>query len=295
VSEFHYGGQAVLEGVMMRGQKHMTVAVRAPGGEIVTHREPLSSRIYTSRWSKMPLIRGLLMLWDTLILGYRALTFSADVALQEEEDAEFSGGMMWGTLLVSLLFVVLVFFLLPLFLVGLVDRFISSALLSTLIEGLIRLGLFVGYLAAIGLLPDIRRVFAYHGAEHKTVNAYEARVPLQPETVDAYSTAHMRCGTSFLLVVLVLFILITALMGRPALWMRLLSRIVLVPVVAGISYEWLRFTASHHEHPLVRLLAAPGLAVQRLSTREPSEDMLEVAIAALEDVLKADGVVAEAA
>lgn len=290
MSEFHYGGQAVLEGVMMRGQRHMAVAVRNPQGKIVTRVEPLSSWIYTSRWAKLPFLRGLAMLWDTLSLGYRALSFSADVALQEEgDDVHFAGGMMWVSLLLALAFVIVVFILLPTFLVGLMDRYIQSSLLSTLIEGLMRLGLFLGYLATIGLLPDIRRVFAYHGAEHKTINAYEAGAPLEPEAMTSFGTAHLRCGTGFLLVVLVLFVVITALMGRQVLWQRLLWRVILVPVVAGISYEWLKLSANYRHHRLIRALAAPGLAVQRLSTREPSEDMLEVAIAALKKVLETDG------
>ena len=296
MSEYHYGGQAVLEGVMMRGEKSLAIAVRDPAGRIVTHTEPLDSLLYRSRWSKMPLLRGLVMLWDTLSLGYRALMFSANVALQEEgqgEEAKFSGGMMWGSLLLSLLFVVGVFFLLPAFLVGLVDRYIGSPLLSNLIEGVVRLGLFVLYLVAIGFLPDVRRVFAYHGAEHKTVNAYEAGTPLEAAQVQAFGTAHTRCGTSFLLVVLVAFVVITTLLGRPPLWARFLSRIVLIPLVAGLAYEWLKFGASHYSNPLVRWLAAPGLALQRLSTREPTDDMVEVAIVALRDVLQADGVAKE--
>ena len=277
---------------MMRGQHHMAVAVRAPDGQIVTKEEALDSALYTSRWSKMPFLRGLVMLWDTLSLGYRALMFSANVALPDEE-TEFTGGTMIGTVAISLLFVVGVFFLLPMFLVGLLERYIQSDVVSTVVEGIVRLGLFVGYLAAISLLPDIRRVFAYHGAEHRTVNAYEHGVPLEPDQVQQFSTAHTRCGTSFLLVVMVIYVFLTVLMGRPGILLRLLSRIVLVPVVAGISYEWLKFSATHYDHPLVRFLAAPGLAVQRLSTREPDKSMVEVAITALKRVLVADGLLSD--
>jgi uncharacterized protein YqhQ len=287
MSDFHYGGQAVLEGVMMRGERNMSVAVRAPNGQIVTHQEALDSRIYTSRWSKLPLARGLIMLWDTLALGFRALSFSANVAL-EEEKVELTGGMMWGSLILSLGFVVAFFFLVPLFLVGLVDRYVTSALLSNLVEGLVRLGLFLGYLIGIGFLPDIRRVFAYHGAEHKTVNAYEAGATLEPASVAQFSTAHTRCGTSFLLVVIVIFFFLTTLMGRPPLLLRLASRVILVPLVAAIAYEWLRFSAAHYDHPLIRALAAPGLALQRLTTREPNPDMVEVAVVALQQVRQAD-------
>ena len=287
MSDYHYGGQAVLEGVMMRGERHAVTAVRGPDRQIVTQHEALDSPLYRSRWAKMPFARGLVMFWDTLNLGYRSLMFSANVQLQEDQQA-LTGGTMVGTVLVSLLFVVGVFFLLPMFLVGLVDRYIASDLLSTLLEGLVRVGLFLAYLWAISLMPDIRRVFAYHGAEHKTVNAQEAGVPLETSEVQAFSTAHTRCGTSFLLVVMVIFVLITVLLGRPPLWLRLLSRIVLIPVVAGISYEWLKFSAVHYAHPLVRLMAAPGLALQRFSTREPDDDMVEVAIVALREVMAAD-------
>ena len=294
MGNFHYGGQAVLEGVMMRGERNVSVAVRAPNGQIVTHQEALDSAIYASRWSKMPLARGLVMLWDTLALGFRALSFSANVAM-EEEKAEVTGGMMWGSLAISLGFVVGIFFLVPLFLVGLVDRYITSALLSNLIEGLIRLSLFLAYLVGIGFLPDIRRVFAYHGAEHKTVNAYEAGAALEPVSVGKFGAEHTRCGTSFLLVVMVIFIFLTTPMGRPPIWLRLASRVILVPLVSAIAYEWLRFTASHYDHPLVRLLAAPGLVLQRLTTREPSADMIEVAIVALQQVQQADAAVADEA
>jgi len=293
MSEYHYGGQAILEGVMMRGRQNVSVAVRAPSGKVITHRESLDSPLYRSPLSKLPFVRGLVMLWDTLALGYRALTFSANVAL-EEEDVEFGGGMMWGTLIVSLLFGIGLFFILPTFLVGLVDRAIASAFLSNLAEGFIRIAIFLGYLAAISLLPDIRRVFAYHGAEHKTVNAYEAGVPLEVAFVQQHATTHTRCGTSFLLAVMVIFVLLTTLLGRPPFWERLLWRIVLIPVVAGISYEWLKFSAAHHDHPLIRWLTAPGLALQRFSTREPSDDMVEVAIVALRDVIAADAGLGEA-
>lgn len=288
MSDFHYGGQALIEGVMMRGEANMAAAVRAPDGEIVTEEKPLDSPLYTSRWSKMPFLRGLVMLWDTLSLGYQALMFSANVAMPEEEE-ELGAGAMAGTLAVSLLFVVGVFFLLPMFLVGLLDRYISSAAVSTLLEGLVRIGLFVGYLGLISLMPDIRRVFAYHGAEHKTVHAYEAGVPLEPQAVQAFSTAHTRCGTSFLLVVMVIYVFLTVLMGRPSIWVRLLSRLVLVPVVAGLSYEWLKFSARHTDHPLVKVMVAPGMALQRLTTREPDDDMVQVAIVALKRVLALDG------
>lgn len=288
MSNFHYGGQAVVEGVMMRGARHMAIAVRKPSGEITLHSEPLPAGLYNSFLGRLPLARGLTMLWDTLVLGTRALMFSADVALAEE-DVRFGGPVMYGTLLASLLLGVGLFVLLPMFLVGLVDRYISIPLISNLAEGLVRLTLFLGYVVAIRRLPDIRRVFAYHGAEHKTVNAYEAGAPLTPSEVKRFGTAHTRCGTSFLLIVLVLFVLLSSWLGRPPIVWRLVSRLVLIPIVAALAYEFIKFTARHDDHLVVRLLMAPGLWLQRLTTQEPDERMLEVSIAALQRVIAEDG------
>ena len=287
MSEFHYGGQAVIEGVMMRGARNMAVAVRKPSGEILVHSEALPRGIYDSALGRLPLVRGLTMLWDTLVLGTRSLMFSADAALAEE-DVKFGGPMMWGTLALSLLVGVGLFVVLPMALIGLVDRYITIPLLSNLMEGIVRLLFFVAYLVAIRRMPDIRRVFAYHGAEHKTVNAHEAGVPLTVSEVNRFSTRHTRCGTSFLLIVLILFVVLTSLLGRPPLLVRLLSRLVLVPVVAALAYEFIKFTARHDAHPLVRVLTAPGLWLQRLTTEEPDERMLEVSIAALQSVLAED-------
>ena len=287
MSEFHYGGQAVIEGVMMRGARNMAVAVRQPSGEILVHSEVLPRGIYNSALGRLPLVRGLTMLWDTLVLGTRSLMFSADAALAEE-DVKFGGPVMWGTLVVSLLVGVGLFVVLPMMLVSLIDRYITIPLLSNLVEGIVRLLFFVAYLVAIRRMPDIRRVFAYHGAEHKTVNAHEAGVALTPSEVGRFSTRHTRCGTSFLLIVLILFVLLTSLLGRPPLLLRLLSRLVLVPVVAALAYEFIKFTARHDDHPLVRVLTAPGLWLQRLTTQEPDERMLEVAIAALQRVQAED-------
>jgi len=287
VKQVHYGGQAVIEGVMMRGVRHMAVAVRKPSGEILVHSESLPRGIYDSSLGKLPFVRGLTMLWDTLVLGIRALMFSADIAM-EEEDVQFGGPIMWGTLLFSLLLGLGLFVLLPIFLIGLVDRYISSALVSNLAEGLVRLLFFLAYLLAIGRLPDIRRVFAYHGAEHKTINAYEAGVPLIPQEVQRFTTAHARCGTAFLLIVLVLFVLVSSLLGRPPLIWRIISRLLLVPIVAALAYEFLKFTARHQDQALIKILIAPNLWLQRLTTQEPDDAMLEVAIAALQRVLAED-------
>jgi uncharacterized protein YqhQ len=288
VKRFDYGGQAVLEGVMMRGENTCAVAVRTPDGQIRIHREPLNPTIYSSKLLQLPVLRGLKMLWDSLGLGMKALLWSADVAVgDEQESIRFSGPLAWGTVAFSLAFGVGLFFLLPAFLTGLIDRAISSSLLSNLLEGLVRLAIVIGYLWAVGFMPDIRRVFGYHGAEHKTINAYEAGAELVPESVAQYSTAHTRCGTGFLLVVVVIFILISTLLGRPPLALRLLSRLILIPIVAGIAYEWIKFSAHHYKQSaLIRILAAPGLALQKLTTRQPDPAMLEVAIAALNSVLE---------
>lgn len=288
MKQFQYGGQAVLEGVMMRGAEHFSVAVRNPKGEIVIHSEPLAGHIYRGFIARTPFLRGLTMLWDTLVLGVRTLMYSADVALSDEPEASFSGPVAWGTMAGSLAIGVGLFFLLPVFLVRLVDSYLASSLLSIALEGLVRLALFVGYLALVGTMPDVRRVFAYHGAEHKAVNALEAGARLEPEQVERFGTSHPRCGTGFMLLVLVIFIILASFLGRPALWLRLLSRLVLIPVVAGVAYEVMKFSASHRNWPIVGLLVAPGLWLQRLTTREPDRSMLEVSIAALKAVLEAE-------
>jgi len=285
VSEFNYGGQAVMEGVMMRGAKHMAVAVRGPTGEITIHSEPLNARIYGGRIAKIPFLRGMIMLWDSLVLGMRALLFSADIALEEEE-VEFSGPIAWGSVAFSFVIGIGVFLLGPLFLVRLVDRYIASSLVSNIFEGLIRLAFFLIYVYAIGFIPDIRRVFAYHGAEHKTINAYEDGVPLELDAIKVYSVAHPRCGTGFTLVFAVIAILVFSLFGRPTLALRILSRLVLIPVIAGLAYELIKFGAAHRDNPLIRLLIiTPSVTLQRLTTREPDESMLEVAVTALQSLL----------
>jgi uncharacterized protein YqhQ len=240
-------------------------------------------------------------LWDTLILGMRTLMFSADIASQSPatsaqpdqkpgpSESFLSTPIAWGTILLSVAMAVGLFFLLPAFLVKLIDPYISSAIVSNLIEGFIRLAFVLAYIWAVGFIPDIRRVFAYHGAEHKTVHAYEAKMPLDVETVRNNTTAHERCGTAFVMFVVMISVLVFALLGRPPLLWRLLSRILLLPVIVGIAYEWLRFGARHSEQGWVKVLLIPGLAIQRLSTREPDDDMIAVAIAALERVLQEDG------
>jgi uncharacterized protein YqhQ len=275
-----YGGQAVIEGVMMRGTRSMAVAVRAPDQQIVLHTQPLSP-LYRNRFSRIPFVRGLLGLWDALGLGWKSLSFSASVAAGE--DVQFDGPLAWGTMAFSLVLGLSLFFLAPAGLAQWGESLLGlNPWWGSVIEGLVRLALIIGYLALIGLMPDIRRLFGYHGAEHKTIHAFEAGAELTPRSVARFPLEHPRCGTAFLLTVVLFSILLFALLGPLTLWARLLSRLLLIPVVAGLAYEYIRFTARHLNHPLVRLLVIPNLALQRLTTREPDERMLEVAIAAFQ-------------
>jgi len=285
---FHYGGQAVMEGVMIRGKEGVAISVRQPNGELNTVRQPLAS-IYKGRLREMPLVRGIIVLVETLVLGTRALLHSAQIASAEEGEEKIPTALLWGTVAVSLALGVALFFMIPLFATRyLIDPYIDSALLSVVLEGLIRIGIFIAYLKLISLMPDIRRVFAYHGAEHKVVNAYEAGVPLEVESVKNYSTAHARCGTAFLFIVLIVAIFVFALVGQPTLWIRILSRIALIPVIAVIGYEIMKFGAAHINNKIVRVLLAPGLMLQSMTTREPDDSQLEAAISALKEVLEID-------
>ncbi len=273
-----YGGQAVIEGVMMRGARSVAIAMRSPDQQIVVHTENLTG-IYKSKIAKLPFLRGLVILWDALGLGMRALTISAN--LQTDEDEKIEGPALFGTMAVALSLGIGLFFLLPAGAGQLTERLLGwNAWLSNLAEGAIRLLLLVGYIWAIGLIPDIRRVYAYHGAEHKTINAFEAGAELTPEKVARYSLEHPRCGTAFLLTLMLLSILLFSLLGPlPTFW-RLASRVLFLPVLAGLAYEYIRFTATHIENPFVQFLVRPNLALQHLTTREPSLEMLEVSIAA---------------
>jgi uncharacterized protein YqhQ len=285
---FHYGGQAVIEGVMMRGKEGVAISVRQPNGELSIERQPLAS-IYKGRFREMPFIRGIIVLVETLVLGTQSLLHSAQVATAEEGEGKIPTAVLWGTVAVSLAVGVALFFMVPLFATRyLIDPYISSALLSNIFEGLIRIGIFIAYLGLISLIPDIKRVFAYHGAEHKVVNAYEAGVPLEVESVKKYSTAHARCGTAFLFIVLIVAIFVFALVPQPTLWIRILSRVALIPVIAVISYEIMKFGAGHIDNPVVRILLAPGLLLQAITTREPDDSQMEAAIAALNEVIRLD-------
>jgi uncharacterized protein YqhQ len=281
-----YGGQAVIEGVMMRGSQGVAIAVRAPNQEIVIQTEPLSG-IYKSRIIKIPFLRGLISLWDSLGLGMRALTISANVQTGEEEKLE--GPAMYLTLGLSLCIGIGLFLLAPAAVGQLGERYLGiNAWWSNLGEGLIRLLLLIGYIWAIGRVPDIRRVFAYHGAEHKTINAFEAGVELTPDNVKQFPQEHTRCGTAFLLTLALLSVLVFSLLGPlPMVW-RLVSRVALLPLLAGVAYEYIRWTAKHMDSPLVRLMVKPNLALQHLTTRDPSPDMLEVSIAAFKAMTAAE-------
>ncbi|WP_236712940.1 DUF1385 domain-containing protein [Neomoorella mulderi] len=275
-----YGGQAVIEGVMMRGPHKTAVAIRKASGEILVEAEPNSS--ITARYPvlKLPLLRGVVALFESLILGIRYLTFSANQAMEGEEE-ELSTRDLVLTVAIALAAAVGFFVLLPAGAALLLHNHLSI-FWQNVVEGLLRMLLFLGYVAAIGRVKDVQRVFQYHGAEHKVINALEAGEDLRVETVRPYSTLHPRCGTSFLLLVLVLTIVFFSIVGRGGITWRLASRLVLLPVVAGLAYELLKFTGRHLNVPWVRAIAAPGLWLQKLTTREPDDGMLEVALAALE-------------
>jgi uncharacterized protein YqhQ len=280
---FYYGGQAVIEGVMMRGQKHRVIAVRRPSGGLTLDVKPLSS-VYTGWMRKTPFLRGIIVLIEAMVLGIQSLLYSADVALEEEEE-KVSGGLVWLMVTFSVALAVVLFFIIPLFATKLLDDYINSSIMFNVIEGIIRLGMFIAYLRLISLAPDIKRVFAYHGAEHKAVNAYEHGVPLEVEAVKAHSTAHTRCGTSFLFIVLIIAILVFAIVGLPSLWLMVLSRILLLPAIAALGYEVVYFSARHSKNGFIRALLTPGLWLQTLTTKEPDDSQLEVAVAALQRVV----------
>ncbi len=287
--DFHYGGQAVIEGVLMLGRKNTAMVVRCPSGDLKLITKPLSGS-FTGKVRKIPLLRGVIILIKTMVIGVQALFQSANISLEEEEE-EISGFKSWGIFAAALGFGIALFFLAPVGLAHLTDPYINSSLATNVVEGFIRIGIFLLYLGAINLMPEIRRVFAYHGAEHKVVNAYENKAPLEVAAVRQYSTAHVRCGTAFLFTVLVIAIVLFALLGDPPMWLRILSRIAFIPVIAAIGYEITHFGAKHADNRLIRVLLAPGLALQKMTTRQPDDSQLEVAIAALEGVIEADKLV----
>jgi len=270
----------------MRGRKTWAMAMRAPDGTIATKVEKLGG-IYQSRLAKIPFLRGLILLWDSLGLGMKALTDSAN--MQSGEDEKLEGPVLYLTLGLTFLVAIGIFFLAPAGVGWLSERFLHwNAWWSNLVEGIVRLILLVGYLWGIGFAPDIARVFAYHGAEHKTINAYEAGAELTPAVVSNYSVEHPRCGTAFLVALMVLSLFFFTILGPLPIGWRLFSRVVMIPVLAGAAYEYLRWTANHLNLPFVRLIVKPNLALQHLTTREPEEKMLEVAITAFQTMRKAE-------
>ena len=275
----NYGGQAVIEGVMMRGARAVAIAMRDPEDNIVLHTEPLGG-IYKTNIVKIPFLRGLILLWDSMGLGMRALTISANTQGEEEEQLE--GWALYLTLGISLVFSIGLFFVLPATGSHLIETWlgVDNNWVANLIEGGIRLSILIGYIWGVGKISDIKRVFMYHGAEHKTINAFEAGEELTPENVAKYSLEHPRCGTGFLLTVMLISILFFSLLGpMPNIWIRLALRISMVPVLASLSYEYIRWTANNLQSPIVRFMIRPNMAMQRLTTIEPDLGMLEVSIA----------------
>jgi len=281
---FYYGGQAVVEGVMMRGQDTCVTAVRRTDGKIVVESQILP-KIYKGKMRKTPFVRGIVVLLESMVLGIQSIIRSANLAL-EEENEEISGWMLWLMVAGSIAFAVVLFFLAPLFITKLFN--IESALLFNLVDGLIRIAILVAYLGLMGFLPELKKVFSYHGAEHKTVNAYENGVPMETKDVKKFSTAHVRCGTSFTFTVLIIAILVFSLVGIHQTWLMVLSRIVLIPVISSISYEAIYYSGRHTDNWLVKIISKPGLLLQSLTTREPDEAKLEVAIAALRKVIETE-------
>jgi uncharacterized protein YqhQ len=336
MTRYNYGGQAVIEGVMMRGRHTAAVALRRSPDEVLVYEEQLNPHLYGRRISHWPFIRGLLLLFDMLVLGTRMMRFAGNVYIQNQLNVSqpawsegderrpkateipapagsaatlpergrptlvveanpsqmlaASGAGLGLTLVVSLGVAIGLFFLLPLGLVSVLQGWLGSGWWSLAFEGLFRLAVLVGYLAAIGRLASVQRIFEYHGAEHKAINAYEAGVPLDVGQVRRASRVHTRCGTGFLLIVVVLSIFVFALLGHPPVLFLVLSRILLVPVIAALAYELMRLGAANYRYTVVRWLMAPSLALQGLTTREPDDQQLECAIVALERVLKSDGV-----
>jgi hypothetical protein len=285
---FSYGGQALIEGVMMRGRDAIAVALRHPDGRIVWATERLDSGFHGNRVSRWPFVRGLVVLYETLIVGTRWLIRSAGLQV-EDEGVEIGRGSIALMLGITAVLGIGLFFLLPLAVATLTVGNAEASLLQHTVEGLVRVGLFIGYLALIARTPDIARVFQYHGAEHMTIHALEHDDPLVPAAIRKYPTAHPRCGTEFLVVVILLSILAFSLVGRQSPLVMIASRILLIPVIASVGYELLRLGARHRSNPIVRVVMWPGILVQMITTKQPTDDMIEVAIVAIEETLRADG------
>jgi uncharacterized protein YqhQ len=288
------GGQAVLEGVMMRGPSNWTLAVRKPNGEIAEHQAQIRSPMARHRVFRLPVIRGVIALGESLAIGFRALAISANYAAQEgtEEDAEevqteLSRASLFFAFAIAIGFALMLFKVTPALITSWLP--IETTGWFVIVEGLIRVSFFIGYISLISLLPSLRRVFQYHGAEHKAINAFEAGEELTPEKVQRFSLIHPRCGTAFLLWVMVIAIFVFAFIGQPWWPYLIASRVLLLPVIAGLAYELIRFAGKHQQNTILMTLLAPGLWLQRLTTREPSLDQVEVSIRALREVLRLEG------
>jgi len=279
------GGQAVIEGVMMRGVDHWSLAVRRPDDTIGIHEFPLVS--WMKRWPilKTPVVRGVVALVESLVIGVRALTMSANESLGEEQE-ELGKKEIGVTLIIAFAFAIGLFFVAPLFLTGLFRHWIGDGYLFWAIEGCVRVGIFLLYIAIITQIKGLRRVFEYHGAEHMSIHALEHGEELTVENVEHYGTLHLRCGTSFLLIVMVVAIFVFAFVGRPVWYLLILSRIILIPLIAGVSYEIIKFAGRHENNSFVRVIMSPGLALQWMTTKQPDSAQVEVAIAALEKIIE---------
>ena len=288
MSRYTYGGQALIEGVLMRGRDAIAVALRHPDGRIVYATERLDSGFHGTRWSKLPLLRGLVVLYETLVVGTRWLVRSANVQA-EEDGVELGKGSIALMLGITLVLGIGIFFLLPLLIATFTAGSVENDLVQHFVEGLVRVIIFLGYLTLISRMPDIHRVFQYHGAEHMTIHALEANDPLTVDAVRKYPTAHQRCGTEFLVVVILLSIIAFSLVGRQPPLIMVGSRLLLVPVIAAIGYEILKAGARHRGNPIVKVLMYPGILVQMITTKRPTDDMIEVAIVSMEEALRADG------
>jgi uncharacterized protein YqhQ len=287
MARYTYGGQALVEGVLMRGRDAIAVAFRHPSGRIVWAQERLDSGFHGSRAAKLPFVRGLVVLYETLIVGSRWLVRSASLQV-EDEGVELGKGGIAVMLLITLVAVVGIFFLLPLFVASAATGG-QGDFIQHIVEGIVRVALFIGYLLLISRAGDVRRVFQYHGAEHMTIHALEAGDPLTTEKVRQYPTAHPRCGTEFLVIVIILSILAFSLIGRQEPLLMVASRVALIPVIAAVGYEILRFGARHRGNAIIRALYLPGIWVQMITTKQPTDDQIEVAIVSMEQALMADG------
>lgn len=297
------GGQAVIDGVMMRGEDRLAVAVRIPDGRIHIRTELLKK---PGKWAKLPIIRGVFAFINSLTIGMRTLLYSADVAAEYDESGELAEAqepskferfvtekfgekaawkvMLYLAVLTAILFSVGFFILLPTVLVNVVGNLTQNAFLLNLVEGIVRMAIFIGYIAAISHVGDIKKTFMYHGAEHKSIHCFENGLELTPKNAQQFYTLHPRCGTSFLMFVMIIGLIIFSLLGWPNVWLRLLSRIILIPVVAGLSYELLKW-AGRSDNIVVKILSMPGLWLQKVTTAPPTDDMIEVAIASIKAVM----------